>query len=205
MIRRNPKIGGVELYDPREEQIRAMRQGVYEGLVRKALGLSYKEPFRNTKGHRLDAGSFFPEAFRQAFAASTSMGQRHGFLEYGSQRGTSRSHEGSAKRYSDVDHLLRNRQDYEETLGMYRKSGFYRMTAEPTEIGQKFFIWPMPSHGDDEPVAFLSKDREAAFGYLEYVNQNLDPRLTRQWWIPPRKTYTRRQLSYWLPPLSIFD
>jgi hypothetical protein len=205
MIRKNPKVGGVELYDPREEQIRAMRQGVYEGFVRKALGVSYKEPFRDSRGRRLDSKSFFPEEFRRAFATSTSVGQRHGFLEYGSQRGTERSWDGSAKRYSDVDHLLRNRQDYEETLGMYRKSGFYRMTAEPTKIGQKFFVWPMPPGEDDEPIAFLPRDREAAFEYLDYVNQNLDPRVTRQWWTSPKKRYTQDQLSYWLPPHSVFE
>lgn len=201
---RNPKVDGIEIYDPNEEQIRAMRQGIYESLVRKAIGLPYNAPFRDRSGIRLDAKRRFPDAFRQAFAMSTSVGQRTGRLHYGSQRSTEMSTMEAEKRYLDVDHLLRNRQDYEETLGIYRKSGFYRVTMEPTRSGKKLFVWPMPPQDDDEPVSFLIRDKEELEGYYNYANRELDPRETGIWWKPPKKLYTESQLEYWLPPYSVF-
>lgn len=192
---RNPKKG--DLYDPRDEQIRAQRQGIYEAQVRKALGLKYDAPFRDSKGRRIDVGY----EGKMPFGMGTSVPTRYGRLLPGSQEPTPKAYRESASRYEDVDHLIRNRQDYEETLGMQRKSGFYRVTPEPTHSGIRYFIWPLPP-GRRLPLGFSSASKAQA--KAESLNASADPRRTGDWWKPPGKTYTASELSDWLPPASAF-
>ena len=105
----------------------------------------------------------------------------------------------SKKRYADVDHLVRNRQDYEETLAIARKAGFYRVTEERTRDGWRYLVWPLPP-GDRAPV--LHRTRGAADRERDALNREADPLSTGRWWKPPKRKYTKRELAEWLPPES---
>lgn len=197
--RRNPKHQGIEVYDPNLEQIRAQRQAIYESRVKKLLGAPNATEFRNSNGLRLDAyvlrrhpnkAPLLAEAFRYAFSAGTSVQQRTGFLEPGSQRPTKKAATRSRERYANPDELFRNRQDYEETLAIPRKS-FYRVVAE----GKSFFVWPL-SPDDDVPTAF--RTAKEAKEYASFLNATLDPRETDDWFKPLKQPYTKAKLSDWL-------
>jgi hypothetical protein len=200
---RNPKT---EIYDPREEQVRAQRQGIYESLVRKELGLPSKTEFRTPDGKRLDTQL---SAERRAaltsktFAIGTRVPSRDKRLYSGTQTPTPKSIEESRQRYADVDHVIRNRQDYEETLALNRKSGFYRMTLEPVSWNtQAYFIWPMPPDVKG-PLMVLSESR--ALKLVGELNQTKDPRKTGRWWVPPKFAWTEEELCHWLPGPGAFS
>jgi Icc-related predicted phosphoesterase len=196
-LRRNGSVAlknssASEVYDPRNEQRNAHVQGIYEGMVLKMLGL-HKDPrfrdsegkviFRDSKGMRLDA--------------------KHGVVgpsTWGIQ-GNVTDVSLSKKRHRDVDHLILNRQDYEETLGLQRQKGFYRYTKEPTKDGFRYFVWPMPP-GVELPM--VGDNASKAERTAEMLSQQHDPRRTGRWWKPPRKIYTRSEVDYWLPPASVF-
>lgn len=207
MARLNPRTpGGSEVYDPRLEQVRAQRQGIYESLVRKALGLPSATPFRDSKGQRIDLR--LPPATitglsSRTFAIGTSIPQRYGRLKAGTQQFTEQAAYESAARVMDPDHLLRNRQDYEETLALPRKGGFYRTTMEPvswTESGFAWFVWPLPP-GATTPQHFL--DERQAQAVARSLSATFDPRKTGVWWTPPRTRYVPSTLSHWLPPAEV--
>ena len=130
-VRSNPKG---DVYDPAKEQFRAVVQGVYESLVRKKLGLPYNTPFLQAGGMRIDS-SLDPEEKRKlvssAYAIATRQGQKHGWLEPGTQTPTERGRAAAFDRMAPQasEHTAQNRQDYERTLGSVRKSAYYRVVA----------------------------------------------------------------------------
>lgn len=198
----NPR--SLDVYDPREEQLRAQRQAIYESQVLRALGR--KGPFRSRSGKRadseLDPGKRAELVRRAMFAMGTSVQRRDARLYPGTQQFTPKSARESARRYEDVDKLVRNRQDYEETLGLARKSGFYRVTKEPTRSGLAYFVWPMPP-GMAEPVG--AESEQVARQIAGYLNRTADPRKTGIWWKPPSRQYSRVALRDWLPPGEVFS
>ena len=118
-----------DLYDPSKEQFRATVEGVYESLVRKELGLPYNAPFK-TNG-RLDArlsATKRRELLSRAYAIATRQGQKHGWLEEGTQMPTLRGSLASYARTRGGSN--ENRQDYEETLRLVRKGSKPRVVAE---------------------------------------------------------------------------
>jgi hypothetical protein len=130
-VRQNPKG---DVYDPAKEQFRAVVQGVYESLVRKKLGLPYNSPFMQANGVRIDS-TLDPEEKRKlvssAYAIATRQGQKHGWLEPGTQTPTERGRAAAFDRMAPQasEHTAQNRQDYERTLGSVRKSAYYRVVA----------------------------------------------------------------------------
>lgn len=196
----------VEIYDPRLEQVRAQRQGIYESTVLRHLG---ERNFRDSRGRRADVRSNFyrrpgsREIMQQVmFQMGTGVPRRLGMLIPGTQDATPAAAAQSRKRYSDVDHLLRNRQDYEETLALYRKGSFYRVTAEPTVVGTRYFVWPLPP-GSEIPRAFPTE--QSAQTAASYLSEHYNPLHTGRWWTPPARTYQRAELAQWLPPGAVFD
>lgn len=204
VAKENPKMRKLEVYDPREEQLRAQRQAIYETQVLRALGR--KGPFRNRQGRRADAD--LPqvkraELVRRAmFAMGTSVQKRDRRLYPGTQQFTPKTARESAHRYGEPNKLLRNRQDYEETLGLARKSGFYRVTKEPTRSGLGYFVWPMPP-GVHEPVEGTSE--AVARQIAAHLNQTEDPRATGKWWRPAVGKMPSVALEHWLPPSEVFS
>ena len=198
---RNP--AGSDTYEPNEEQLRAQRQAIYETSLSRKAG----KPFRDGRGKRLDAKiisrggleALRPYMQNRMFRMGTGVQQRDSRLIKGTQAPTRKSILESKGRYAEVDHLIRNRQDYEESLGIARKSGFYRPTKEPTRAGWSYFVWPL-TPGQRIPKPYLTlREAEAE---AERLNYTKDPIRTGRWWTPPKKTYTKRELSNWLPPAN---
>jgi len=130
----NPK----KMYDPMEEQNRAVMQGMYETAVKKALGLKASANFK-PGGVRLDVKALQQRKLSLAqlkriqtgaFRMRTGVGQRLGHIQQGAQRPTKAGRKKALERYQDAEHLAQNRQDYETTLGLFRKGGFYRWVPE---------------------------------------------------------------------------
>ena len=166
--------------------------------------------FRNARGERLDeyvvADGHFPwlqkyigkKMFRIGVGVQKRdqrLKRKDGYLSL-----TAKTIGESKKRYSDVDKLVRNRQDYEESLALMRKSTFYRVTPEPTREGLKYFVWPMQP-GQRLPKGFASKKR--AENVANLANRDA-PTVGGAWWKPPKKKYTKRELADWLPPADIW-
>ena len=138
-----------EPYDPDKEQFRAVVQGVYESLVSKELGIRRPEPFILPDGTRPDS-RLGPDARRRllssAYAIATRQGQKHGWLQPGTQTPTERGVKASSLRARDVHHASTNRQDYEQTLGAVRKSGHFRVVQEVVGGSTRFVVQPRPTH-----------------------------------------------------------
>ncbi len=219
-LRGNP---GLEAeYDPREEAARSMRQGIYESYAAEALGKKGKE-LRNRSGKRMDRAFFekpgpykvtlykssdSPERVTyhmpddiSAFMSEMLFRQTSKRVERAGLLGTSKAAERSQERYQDLDHLIENRQDYEETLGMGRKGGFYRVTEEPTRDGARWFVWPLPP-GERLPGPGSVSQSEAE-SVANRLNRTANPLRTRSWWVPQRG-YTKAELGHWLPRASDF-
>jgi len=150
-VRQNPKG---DVYDPAKEQFRSVVQGVYESLVRKKLGLPYNTPFAQADGLRIDS-QLNPEDKRKlvssAYAIATRQGQKHGWLEPGTQTPTEKGRARAFERLGpeEADHTAQNRQDYERTLGIVRKSSYYRVvtTESADRRGRKvtqYQVQPVP-------------------------------------------------------------
>lgn len=140
-----------EVYDPAKEQFRAVVQGVYESLVRKELKKGYNAPFETADGKRLDA-KLTAEKRRlllsSAYAIATRQGQKHGWLEFGTQTPTEKGIQRSAERLFDPEqrkHAEENRQDYERTLASVRKSAHFRVVAEVVDGQKRYVVEPRPS------------------------------------------------------------
>ena len=147
-----------------------------------------------------------PADYEALFRASYGRSQRGVVwrdkrVKRGTQTPTAKAVREARARYGDFDHLIRNRQDYEETLGFARKGRFYRMTTEPTREGLGYFVWPMPP-GERTPVRFPTPS--AAKDAADYLSETADPRRTKKFWKPPARPYTKRELAHWLPPASAF-
>lgn len=204
--RKNP--GKDDVYDPKMEQMRAITQGMYESAVRRATG---EKEFRDARGMRADVKhSYFPDVGRM-FAMRTGVGSRDKRMKVGTQAPTKKSVDESRLRYEGknprtgefvgFEHLVQNRQDYEETLALGRKSAFYRVIPELARGGIKHCIWPM-SPGNHLPMCYPgiadARDRAAE------LNRYYDPRKTGKWWTPSTRLVREQDLSYWLPPKSVF-
>jgi hypothetical protein len=145
-VRQNPKD---DVYDPAKEQFRAVVQGVYESLVRKKLGMPYNTPFLQAGGMRIDS-SLDPEEKRKlvssAYAIATRQGQKHGWLEPGTQTPTEKGRAAAFDRMAPQasEHTAQNRQDYERTLGSVRKSAYYRVVPEVVNGQKRYVVQPRP-------------------------------------------------------------
>ena len=196
---RPAKVRTLDVLDPREEQFRAQFQGIYESYM-KAQGI---EPLKETDGTRADAEhpDLVAAAKKYAFATSTSQQQKYGWRT-SSNAPSEKAIERSRERYWEEDpcHLLCNRQAYEETLSLGRKSGFYRVTAEVTGVGVQFFVWPLPP-GMPVPAPY------ASFAEADEAREELEawhnPIRTGKWRkkIPAK---SRTKLKDWLPPEKVF-
>jgi len=155
----------VEVYDPTLEQFRSVVQGIYESLVCKETGV---KAFKTATGLRADRG--LPQAtvrslLSKAHAIATRVGQRHGYLEAGSQRPTLKGAALSAARYGAdsrfVEKMLgedeagkklaagksaatraSNREDYEKTLQLARKEQKPRRVLERQEGQLRLIAYP---------------------------------------------------------------
>lgn len=143
-----------DVYDPAKEQFRAQTQAIYESQVIKKLGLHYKTPFMDESGRRLDAALSPDEKrklFSSAFAMATRQGQKHGYLEPGTQTPTEKGRARAFERLaiSQVDHAAANRQDWERTLAGVRKGPHFRVVAQQVNIGRgrtttHYIVQPRP-------------------------------------------------------------
>lgn len=202
--RPNPK--DLDIYDPREEQMRAQRQAIYESQVLKSLGLRYNDSFRLGSKRRdlelintVGLDSVRTLIGRSMFAMGTRVQQRTGFVAPRTQQFTPKTAEASKLRYSgNFDELIQNRQDYEETLGIARKSGFYRVVPEITTAGIRYFVWPM------QPGQRVPRGYESAMSAVQQtagLNSPLDTGI----WRGPMTGYAAAELKHWLPPASAFS
>ena len=207
-MRGNP--GVISNYDPQEESVRAIGQGEYESQVKRLAGRQSSAPFRDRAGIRLDVRTGF---FPNMFGMRTSVGWKRGRLLPGTQKVTAKASRESQRRYKALDpktgtkfvgwaHLVNNRQDYEETLGLQRKSGFYRVVPETTRTGTLYFVWPMRP-GRETPLGFTGKS--AAKKAAAAFNKSSDPRETGQWWKPTKRELKKAEIVGWLPPDSEFQ
>jgi len=102
----------------------------------------------------------------------------------------------SWERYQDPDAVLRKRQAYEVMLSEQRQSSPYRVTAEPTAAGLRYFVWPMRK-GQRVPKAYTTmRAAERRLAETYYDDRPVAGL--------PRRAYTKAELSDWLPPESIF-
>jgi hypothetical protein len=145
---------GMDLYDPREESIRAVARG--------------------TGG-------------RWSLAQGA----------YGKKNEPSTIIQRSWERYQQPDKLVRKRQQYEMMLGSRRQSGPYRVTAEPTTAGVRFFVWPLPARSR-KVTAYSSIG--AAMRRAAELNRSRRPYAKNL----GSKVYTKTELRDWLPPDSVF-
>lgn len=158
----NPKK--TDVYDPMQEQFRAVVQGIYESLVSKELGIRRRnpDPFILADGTRPDA-KLDPETRRRllssAYAIATRQGQKYGWLVPGTQQPTERGIEASMRRFQQKHHAATNRQDYETTLAAVRKSGHFRVVEEIVNGQSHFVVQPRPTHVRIPPYRMT---REAA-------------------------------------------
>lgn len=150
-FRPNPKKKEEE-YDPKKEQFRAQVQGIYEANVKTLLGYPTRAPFTGPEGERLDACLSAQERRDQlskAFAIATRQGQKHGWLEPGTQTPTPKGIARAYERLQNATHAAANRRDYEITLASARKDGFFRVvpqdgtfTVEPRAEALKYIHIP---------------------------------------------------------------
>lgn len=201
----NPKKGKYEQYDPREEPVRAMIQGIYETKLEEATGKS----FYNKQARRLEANEQlyrYPDLLQRIKTTAFRIGRGNaakpsfGYLKEG--KPTARCISEAHERYRNYDHLIDNRQAYEETLGMTRKEGFYRVVQEFVGEKTKFFVWPLrPGHYIPEGFSTY----EEAVAKAQQFNATADPRMTGRWWRMPEQKYTKKDLKGWLPADSVFS
>ena len=103
----------------------------------------------------------------------------------------------SWERYQQPDQLIRKRQEYELMLGRGRKYGTFRVTAEPTKKGIRYFVWPLVSR-QRVPRAYASESTAMRRA------DELNTKARRPARDLPRKPYTKSELAAWLPPATIF-
>lgn len=197
-----------EVYDPRREEIRAIQQGIYESLISR----EFDKPFFDKKGNRLDVKMelyndlpMLKEIHKKAFSftgpSAKVTASRLKQNDDGKWIPTEKCIKESKDRYHELEHVVTNRQDYEITLSLVRKAGFYRVVKEPTQDGPRYFVWPMKA-GQYLPKGY--RTAEEAAEVVEYQNKYYDPRKNHRWWVPLDKEYTATKLRHWLPPESIF-
>lgn len=97
-----------------------------------------------------------------------------------------------------VDELIRKRQAYEKMLSDNRRGTPFRVTAEPTSEGMRYFVWPL-GPGVRTPTPYRTR-KEAELALKQLLAIGVWPALGL-----PRETYTRTELKNWLPPENLFD
>jgi hypothetical protein len=119
---------------------------------------------------------------------------------YAQKRGVHKVIERSWQRYQDPDKVLRDRQKYELMLSVRRwdNSGPYRVTKEVTKHGLRYFVWPM-YRGQRKPTPHESAGAAEDFIHALYGAQKRPAEEL------PSKTYTKRELTAWLPPEGVFE
>lgn len=153
-VRGLPPMFDGDVYDPREESIRAVVRGT-GGMWGVAVGKYAGE-------HSI------PEIIQRSW-----------------------------ERYQDPDHLIRARQTYELMLGRERVSGPYRVTCEPTFVGLRYFVWPLPQ-GTRIPLAHKRQGDAEAYMAILY-RQRKKPLVAL-----PAASYTKGELTDWLPRDEVF-
>lgn len=198
-----------DIYDPKEEFLRAYRQRIYESMLSKEHG---DVPFIDERGLRLDAKIGSRPGGREKiakavgafmFGAGNSVIWKNGYGIPGTSKPTDKGIEKSVGRYADPNKLLRRRQSYETALAIPR-SHFYRVLREPVAAGIRFTVWPMPP-GVNRPQVFDTRaEAEAAATRYE---RDMNPLLTRRWWKEPPETqvFSAQELQFWLPDPVVFD
>jgi hypothetical protein len=231
-LRRNPRKGLVEVYDPSLEQMRAVQQGMYESAVKKTLNLPYNSGFRDRDGQRLDMLALMSAGRRKADArevlrgiAKTSMFQqgistaiRQGVVSREAVQKQDGSwttallptRDGAQKaklRYSGqgvntYTHLVQNRQDYEETLALSRKDGNW-FRVTAERVGTATKFCVWPlPTGRYTPLVFASQ--KTAEDYADELNDWHDIDNPGCWWVPQRGELSRSDVQHWLPSDGAF-
>lgn len=210
-------------FDPREWQTHAQVDKIYGTFMEKLYGAdSFRSP--DQRQMRLDAMALMRskdkdqviaqsrDKLGKAFGTTIGRGQKYGWFYPGTRTPTPKTAKKSLQRYqghykgSDgkvrtLDDLVNGRQSYEETLGFSRKSGFYRITQEPTQAGPRWFVWPMvPGQRIPGPGASQTEAQRLA----DKLNRTADPRATNEWHVP-ECNYTKAELADWLPPARVFE
>lgn len=218
--RLNP--GVLSDYDPREFHLAAVVNGVYESQVEKKYGA----PFRADDESQMRADALALAGARNkekvitelktmgkvAFGHAQKLAKSSGLRDHGneptallSEKSWERYHGryvAHDKRRRSLDDLMRTRQSYEEMLALPRKSGFYRVTEEPTKTGPRYFVWPMvPNQRVPGPAAKTKREAQAV---ADRLNRIADPRETGEWHVP-ECGYRVAELSHWMPPDNAFD
>ena len=214
---------GLKPYDPRDFQLAAQTQAIYEQLAAEG------KPFRTRTGLRTDRN--WPQAkvrglLSRAFAIATGSEKRvakpkrikgtrlsvaqQPWLRPEGRVPTARTAKASQERYvgayvgSDGERrtltdLVNTRQAYEETLGLARQGkNFYRVVPEPTRAGIRYFVWPMP------PGCYDVGPGTASLVEARAIAADLNHRGKGATWKPSSRRYTKTQLAHWLPPASAF-
>jgi hypothetical protein len=210
-------------FDPREWQTHAQVDKIYGTFMEKMYGADgFRSP--DNRQLRLDAMVLMRsknkdqviaqsrDKLGKAFGTTIKRGQQYGWFYPGTRTPTPKTAKKSLQRYqghykgSDgkvrtLDDLVNGRQSYEETLGFSRKSGFYRITQEPTQSGPRWFVWPMvPGQRIPGPGASQTEAQRLA----DKLNRTADPRATNEWHVP-ECNYTKAELAGWLPPARVFE
>ena len=208
-------------YDPREFHLQAVIRKVYESQVSKA----FARPFRSDDDKQMRADAIQYSKVRHkdavadqlrkfqsiAFGHSRNLAKDTGLYARGTEPSVKLAEKswdryqgeylGSDNRIRTLDDLINTRQSYEEMLAIPRKSGFYRITQEPTKKGARWFVWPLaPGQRVPGPAAEFEEDAQEI---ADRLNRIADPRETGRWHVPDC-SYKRRELAHWLPPASAF-
>jgi hypothetical protein len=145
----NPRSRKPDVIEKQDAQLVAVVQGIYESLMAKRLGV--KSIYPPQGGERLDSmmirmGTLSREEQREilsrAFAIATQQGQKHGYLRPKSQKPTAKGRRRAYKRQEDAAALEQNRQDYETTLALARKSASLRVVQKGRGSSKRFFVLP---------------------------------------------------------------
>jgi hypothetical protein len=116
---------------------------------------------------------------------------------YGQSRSPADIVQRSWERYQDVNHLIRGRQEYEIMLGRGRQAGPLRVLPEPTAVGIRYFVWPLPA---SRPLPHAHRTLADAEGEIKRRYADNSPIAGA---LPPKR-YTREELAEWLPPEGVF-
>ena len=177
-------VSALEVYDPTLEQFRAVVQGVYESLVcKETKAAAFKTP-TGLRADRKLTQTAVRRLLSKAYAIATKMGQRHGYLEAGTQRPTLKGAALSAARYGadprfvekmlgedaagkklaadkNAAHRAENREDYEKTLQLARQGQTQRRVLE--HQGGQLRLLTYPRKPNPEATPWEARGERAVF------------------------------------------
>ena len=131
---RNPQ----DVYDPGKEQFRRVVTAIYE------------QQRKEGKSHR--------QAQSAAYAIATREGQRHGWLEPGTQTPTAKGRKAAREKLGTADAWAK-RQRYEVMHARSRKSGRHRVVPEVVDGRTRYYIQPGGTYRFSEDKARAEADR----------------------------------------------